>query len=179
MVLDLRELLNGNCPRIDIHETLALDSEGENAVALTGVTFPEGARLHGSITNDAGYVRLTLEISCPYVTACARCLKEVRGVFTFGYERTVATKGTLEGAEAEESDDYLVIEDAKLDIDDRLREELEMQFPYRFLCREDCRGLCPKCGKDLNEGDCSCDLSEPDPRFAVLQQLLDHKDSEK
>lgn len=179
MILDLRDIFSGDRNRIDIHGTLPLPLEGEDAVCLDGVTFPEGAHLDGRVTNDAGYIRLKLEVSCPYIAACARCLKEIRGVFTFSYERTVAAKGTLENADAEESDEYLVAENARLDIGSRLREELEMQFPYRLLCREDCRGLCPKCGKDLNEGDCSCDFSEPDPRFAVLQQLLEHKDSEK
>ena len=42
----------------------------------------------------------------------------------------------------------------------------------RVLCSEDCKGLCPKCGRDLNEGECGCDLKEPDPRLAVLAQLL-------
>ena len=44
----------------------------------------------------------------------------------------------------------------------------------KLLCREDCKGLCFRCGKNLNEGPCDC-KSEPDSRFAVLQQLLDRK----
>ena len=42
----------------------------------------------------------------------------------------------------------------------------------KFLCSEDCKGLCPRCGKNLNLGPCGC-RKEPDPRFAVLEQLLD------
>ena len=63
---------------------------------------------------------------------------------------------------------------------EQLSEILLLDFPTRVLCSEDCKGLCHKCGKDLNEGDCGCDHREIDPRFAVLQQLLDQADdSEK
>ena len=52
-------------------------------------------------------------------------------------------------------------------------ELLFLGLPTRDLCREGCRGLCPKCGKNLNEGDCGCDRKEIDPRLAVLKKFLD------
>ena len=53
-----------------------------------------------------------------------------------------------------------------------LEEEIMLEMPSRTLCREDCLGLCPKCGKNLNEGSCGCAQHEPDPRLAVLKTLL-------
>jgi uncharacterized protein len=70
-------------------------------------------------------------------------------------------------------DDYAIIEDGFLDMDEQLREQMEIEFPIRFLCREDCRGLCSKCGKNLNEGDCNCNHKEIDPRLLPLQKLLE------
>jgi uncharacterized protein len=58
-------------------------------------------------------------------------------------------------------------------LDETIREELLLSFPMRFLCQEDCPGLCPKCGKPRREGDCGCPTFEPDPRLAVLKKLLD------
>ena len=47
-----------------------------------------------------------------------------------------------------------------------------MNLPGRFLCSEDCKGLCPKCGADLNLGDCGCDKEDIDPRWADLQKIM-------
>ena len=53
-----------------------------------------------------------------------------------------------------------------------VREELLLHMELTVLCKEDCKGLCPKCGHDLNEGDCGCDRREIDPRLQKLTQLF-------
>lgn len=58
-------------------------------------------------------------------------------------------------------------------MDEQLTELLEEEFPFRILCREDCAGLCPRCGKDLNEGSCQCESDEIDPRLAPLKDILE------
>ena len=68
-------------------------------------------------------------------------------------------------------------ENGKLDIDEQLVELLELEFPTRILCREDCKGLCQRCGKDLNEGPCDCPTVEPNPAFAKLLKLFDEEES--
>ena len=62
-----------------------------------------------------------------------------------------------------------------VDIDDLLESAFILGMDTIILCREDCKGLCPRCGADLNEGDCGCG-KESDPRLAVLEQLLDDID---
>lgn len=113
---------------------------------------------------------LTAVAELPYNTHCARCFREVEGKFTFSFERPLAVKGTLND---EDTDDYLLIEKGMIDPDDRVREAVLLDFPMVFLCKEDCRGLCAKCGADLNEGDCGCPKKEIDPRLAILGKLLD------
>ncbi|MBO4749763.1 MAG: DUF177 domain-containing protein, partial [Lachnospiraceae bacterium] len=53
-----------------------------------------------------------------------------------------------------------------------LYNELMENWPAKILCKEDCKGLCPVCGKNLNEGECGCDRFVPDPRLAGIQDLF-------
>lgn len=166
MVLDVRPILRG-APRMEIDFDLAPEP-------VADVTFPENAHVSGVLTDDAGYMRLSLTATLPYRGQCARCLEPVEGVFTLEFERTVAAEGSMTEERLAEMDDaYVMIRGGQLDVDQLLREELLMCFPMRLLCREDCKGLCPKCGKPLNEGDCTCSQKEIDPRLAVLQKWVD------
>jgi uncharacterized protein len=132
----------------------------------------------GEIVNTAGYMRMCLNLSLDYVAPCARCLTDVPGNFTFSLEKTVAPRNLLEGLGEDALDEYAIVEDGFLDMDDELLELLEMEFPRRVLCREDCKGLCPQCGKDLNEGPCDC-REELDPRLAPLQKILEELEAKE
>lgn len=59
----------------------------------------------------------------------------------------------------------------QLDLSDAVREEVVLATSPFVVCKPECRGLCPQCGKDLNEGSCDCTMEEPDPRWAVLREL--------
>ena len=167
MIIDLNPMLRGEVNVINIDFVLTPE-------IIEDVTFESGARVFGKITNNAGYMRLTLKAVLPYVGECARCLDTVRGVFSLDFERTVVTEGMVSEERLEESvDEYIVIDDGKLILDDAVREELLIDFPRKLLCSEDCEGLCPKCGKPKKEGDCGCVTKEIDPRLEVLKKLLD------
>ena len=60
----------------------------------------------------------------------------------------------------------------KLDVDGLIYSEVVVNLPMKHLCKDDCEGICPKCGKDLNEGDCGCPAKEIDPRLQALADLL-------
>ena len=74
--------------------------------------------------------------------------------------------------EEEDADLYIVLENASLDVEALAAEDLMLDMPSKFLCQEDCKGLCPTCGKNLNDGPCDC-AKEVDPRLAALAELLD------
>ena len=74
----------------------------------------------------------------------------------------------------EENPDYFLLEGDELDLEELLETVFILNMDTRFLCRADCKGLCSRCGKNLNEGPCDC-RTESDPRLAVLEQLLDDK----
>ena len=167
MVLDMRPMLRGETDRIRFDYPLTPDLPD-------GAEFDGDAHVVGEVTDEAGYMRLTLEASVSYRTECARCLEPVSGDFAVQLERTVAAEGTLTEQQLEENvDEYAVIQNGMLDIDETIREELLLSFPMRILCSEDCPGLCSKCGKPLRDGDCGCPKFEPDPRLAILKQWVD------
>lgn len=167
MTIDLGPMLRGEVNCVDVDFVLTPE-------IIDDVTFSEGARVYGKITNAAGYMRLSLKAELPYVGECARCLDEVRGVFSLDFERTVVTEGMVSEEELEENvDEYIVLSDGKLELDDAVREELMLDFPRKLLCSDDCEGLCPVCGKPKKSGDCGCVTKEIDPRLAVLKKLLD------
>lgn len=169
MLIDMTPMLSGETDKIDFDFSFTFEDEN----IISGVTFPEPFTVKGYVTNSGGYMRLVSETDIPYSTCCARCLKEIDGVLPLSFEKNVAVLSTLQN---KDTDDYLLIEDASLDLYVPLYEEILLEFPTRLLCSEDCKGLCPKCGKDLNEGKCSCPTRETDPRLAKIQQYIDQLD---
>ncbi|MBQ9783610.1 MAG: DUF177 domain-containing protein [Clostridia bacterium] len=167
MIVDVSGLLRGEVKRIEIDYTLSPEQ-------MDGIRFDSDARVVGCITDSAGYMRLILKAELSYHGECARCLAPVDGVFSLDFERTVTTEGTLTDQQLDEmSDEYVVLNDGELDVDEALREELLLGFPTRLLCSEDCPGLCPHCGKPKRDGDCGCSDKEIDPRLAILKTYFD------
>lgn len=78
--------------------------------------------------------------------------------------------GVAEASEPGESPDYL--DGWKLDSDRLIYGEILMEWPMKVLCRADCRGICSVCGADLNQGECGCQRTAPDPRMAAIQDIF-------
>ncbi len=173
MKLDLRPLLSGD-KLLTFDYELALDTFSEDASAyLYGVSFPSPMKVSGRITNTAGYMRLSLTLSVDYSTVCARCLAPIDSSFSLDLEKTVASKDMIEDIPEERLDDYEIIEDGFLDLDEQLLLQLEMEFPSKILCKDDCLGLCQRCGKNLNSSSCNCTTKDVDPRLLPLQAILE------
>ena len=101
---------------------------------------------------------------------CDRCSSEYQTELKTKYRMVY-----LFGEEPVDSDaidiSYLPLETDKIDISKDVRDYALLAIPMKKLCKEDCRGLCAKCGKDLNEGDCNCSTEVIDPRWLPLQEL--------
>ena len=82
---------------------------------------------------------------------------------------------TVLSREGSEEDDVFVIEEDAVEVEDVLVPELLLQVRMTYLCKEDCKGLCPHCGVDRNVQQCSCETRQIDPRLAALAALLDGK----
>lgn len=170
--LDLRPMLRGEVTRVGVD--FLIEPEAPAGVELDG-----DAHMEGLVTNQGGYMRLEATVTVPYSGTCARCLDAVSGTFVMPFERTVVTEGTLtEEQEEDNVDEYVILEDGFLDVDEAVREALILSFPMRLLCREDCPGLCPVCGKPLRDGDCGCVKKEIDPRWAALASIRFDEDEE-
>lgn len=112
----------------------------------------------------SGEVDMTVRIPCN------RCLEDVETNIHFMIDREL----TLDGAEVNDGEteaaDYL--NGVWLDTDKLIYGEILLHWPVKVLCREDCKGICKVCGKNLNKGDCDCRKTEPDPRMAAIQDIF-------
>lgn len=164
MELNIKELLGGEVKRIPFDYELGLCD-----ISFPDVALPSPAHVTGEVTDRMGYVLLSFHVSLPYKTACARCLEPVEGVFELSAERPLATETTLD---SEDNEEYVQVIGGILGLNEPVLEQIIIEFPIRFLCSEDCPGLCRKCGKRLSEGDCGCDKNESDPRLTHIAEKL-------
>ncbi len=128
--------------------------------------FTAPVRVVGEIVARAGVVRLSAKVIFTFEGCCDRCLSP----FSRDYE--IPMEHILVASLENEDSDHVLLEDYQLPLDDLVQADVFLELPYKSLCREDCRGLCSQCGKNLNEGACGCSAKREDPRLAVLKQLL-------
>lgn len=152
-----------NDDKLELH-----DGEAELAGPITG-----RLRLHR--TNQGVFATGT--VTTPVHLSCTRCLKEFDSNITFPlHEEFYPTIDVVTGAPVALPDDpemsFPINRRHEIDTREAIRQNLVLALPMRALCREDCAGLCPQCGKDLNEGSCDCTTEVFDERFAPLRELL-------
>ena len=129
---------------------------GEDCVLLTPV------RAEGAVTFGGNAFLLSGCLKAAARLICSRCLADVQLDLSFDFE--------------EEFDEQEYPgEDAELDMEDIASQIWVSSIPMQVLCDDDCKGLCPTCGKNLNEGDCDCPKDEADPRLEALRSLLDQE----
>ena len=119
-------------------------------------TFAAPLNIKGSVKNRAGLVVLDMTVKAVLEQTCDRCLKAFEREYVCDFSHTLVT--SFSNSEDEEGyEDYVVCPDNSLDISELALTDLMLEMPSKILCKEDCKGLCPKCGKDLNEGSCGCE----------------------
>ena len=164
MLLQCRSLFVGEATSLPIDTELDF-SQVEYQGACP---FAEPVRVTGAVTVRAGVVQLTARAAFVFHGRCDRCLGTFEKAYDVPLEHILVN--TLED---EENDDYILLDQYQLDLADLTMADILLELPYKNLCREDCQGLCPMCGKNLNEGLCGCTRKSVDPRLAVLGQLLE------
>ena len=136
-----------------------------------GVSYPvsEPVLAEGNVRNTAGVLVMQGSIATTIHGICDRCASEFHRKVEFPIDVVLVTK-----LESEENEDEWVfpLEGDSADLDDIVRTVFVLNLDSKLLCKEDCKGICPKCGKNLNDGPCNC-RKELDPRFAALEQLLE------
>lgn len=164
MRIDLKKLNGIYGSKITFENEVDLSSEN----VFGEKPFQTPVKYHGEIVNHLGVLRLSGDISAVLNTHCARCLKPL--------EETISAHvdAVLSRDESDEEDVFQITQDS-VEVEDILVPELLLQVQMTYLCKEDCKGLCPICGTNRNTNPCNCESRQIDPRFAALAALLGDK----
>lgn len=126
-------------------------------------------------------IRLRGSLKASLELQCARCLEpvpqDVKREFELLYRPLGADAGRDELSVTDAEAEIGYYQGSGILLEDVLREQVLLALPLKVTCREDCKGLCPHCGKNLNQEQCSCVVPDEDPRWAALKEVrgrLDH-----
>ena len=162
MLLNLREIIE--VPGASVPFECELDTDNLDFPSVAGyISLPHA---EGTVFNEAGILRLTGTVTAEMRCICDRCGDEFESTKVTELEATIVEEDT--GVDPE----LFILDGDSVDIDEIVSTLFILDMETKFLCREDCKGLCTRCGKNLNLGPCGCG-KQLDPRFAVLEQLLD------
>ena len=148
------------------------------------------SRLTGKATKLGRKVLVQARATIPLKGQCKRCLKPVtldepvEVVRSYVPADQIRKQHEHRGDAVESSFDPETVDEEsyegkEIDLKPAIREQILLQIPASPVCREDCLGLCARCGKDLNEGDCGCDRAVMDPRWAALKGVQLERKKEK
>lgn len=147
--------------------------------ASEGCAFQGALAVKLRVKPTADMVQVEGQINGAATLTCSRCLAPtqwpLRTSFRLTYARTLFGGGTEYQEETHELEaeelGVVLFEGDEIDFRDAIQEQVIMALPMQPLCQEACRGLCPTCGANLNEGPCGCSGKKIDPRLAALKDL--------
>ncbi len=166
-LLDVEQLKKdkGRRMRVSFEETLPpIAAEGGK------INRTKPARFELLLTNIGNAITVEGTINVEFAVRCDRCLKEFTCSMAAGFAETYYDAAQPPPGGAEE--DWIPYSGDSIDITPEAKSAITVNLPMRFICLEDCRGLCPVCGTDLNKEQCKCNRDQVDPRLAKLQELL-------
>jgi len=169
--------------RVDVTELTSepgarMSVEGRAEVGALPDGKPVGpALVRGELVNTGSALVLSGTVDLDVRLRCSRCLEDfqarIEAPLEGEFRRTSAQPGEDERRRALEDEGVILYYGSEVDLSEPVRESLVLAMPMRPLCDPDCRGLCPRCGTNLNRQACGCDDEVPDPRLADLGRLLD------
>ena len=124
----------------------------------------EPVKVKGTVTNVKGSFEVCAKCEAAVLMACSRCLEPVKVKAQFDLDELFSNTGNEEEAETFEAE--------SLDLTSAIKRNLLLNLPMKVICKEDCKGLCPICGSNLNQGQCGCKTDNIDPRFERLRSLF-------
>ncbi|MFC5401889.1 YceD family protein [Cohnella soli] len=113
-------------------------------------------------------ILVTGQLACEVRMQCSRCLELFDETMNVPFEEHFRVVNDEE-ATVSEDDEAVPVTEERIDLMPYVAEEFVVQLPFAPLCKEDCKGLCPECGNNLNEQSCGCNTEKIDPRMAALQ----------
>lgn len=165
MLLDLKPIMATPGDTIPFLESFDLSD------LCYGVSYPvsEAVIAEGTVRNTAGVLVMKGTVRTRIHGVCDRCAGEFQRDVSFPIDAVLVTE--LSSEEDEDENIFPLVGDSA-DLEEIVRTVFVLNLDSKLLCREDCKGICPRCGKNLNLGKCDC-RKEPDPRLAALVQLLE------
>lgn len=165
MLIELEYILNNN------GSEFLFDHEFDLSGYQTGSFKPFAglATVTGRVFNSTGIVRIKAKAAAQLQTTCDRCACDVSRILEVPVEHILVTS-----LNDEDNDDFILLDKPQLDLDLLAGEDIFLALPSKILCSGKCKGLCQRCGKNLNNGQCGCKKTT-DPRLAVLERLLDNE----
>lgn len=161
MILDVSKLIKKKIQVLpfDItYEAETLEREGFK------VELASPLKVVGDAYYDGEMIRVKGEVSVLIKAQCSRCLINVDYPLKFDFEE--------EYSKLEIEDSYPILEGDDINLKDMVIDNIILSMPLRLLCSDECKGLCPTCGIDLNTGLCDCDAEDIDPRLSALKDLF-------
>ena len=119
---------------------------------------------------DGKRIKFNLTGSMDFILPCDRCLTDVTITVNLNFEKEFALE--KEKIVVEDLDEPEYIDGLNMDTDQLVYDEMLVNWPMKVLCKEDCRGICSKCGLNLNIKTCDCDRTVVDPRMAAIKDIF-------
>lgn len=164
MTIDVSSILKEIGGRIDIDGAVNMpDTE-----FLGEYHFIEPLSVKGSVSNNGKSLILRAVAEGHMTTNCARCMTEITVPVRFEIDENLAR----DDGEVSEDEDIILFHDTSVEIDDIVFDNFLMNTTGKYLCKEDCKGLCVECGQNLNEGECGCSKENIDPRWSGLLDIM-------
>lgn len=163
MKLSLKKIIE--VPSGKVPFSFGLDLSDLSYPQIVSMKAPFAVR--GQVRNAAGALELAGEMDVDMICVCDRCTAH------YEVKKTMPVTAYLaDNLQDEENPDIFLVSGDEVDLDEVFTTAFVLSMDSKFICGEDCKGLCPTCGASLNDGSCRCG-DEIDSRLAVLQQLLD------
>ena len=165
MLLGLSKIID--CPGASVSFSASVDLSD----LQYGESFPvtEPVEASGMVRNTAGVLVMNGSVHTTIHGVCDRCASDFDAYVEFSIDVVLVTELSNE----ENEDEWVFpLEGDSADLEDIIRTVFVLNLDSKLLCKPDCKGLCCRCGKNLNDGPCNCQ-KELDPRFAALKQLLE------
>ena len=163
---------------VDVSSVLKVEGESisvsgkvcfsQDSLSKAGPFFHDDVVFSGSITNIGNVLELKGNVGGTFTVLCARCMKELEKTFDIDFTELLVNSTD----DVSDKDAVLVFEGHEIELDDIIESNILVNLSLKYLCSDDCKGLCPVCGADRNLTDCSCGQDEIDPRMAGLKNLL-------
>ena len=162
MFLDVTQLIQSDGAVRELDLSLKLDDMSFNG---QDIVFETPFALKGVVKNIAGVLYLNLDAEVSFQTQCAACMDNISESLSFKVNEVFSKTETGD-------DETIVIRSGNIDLDDLVEKAFVGALPINYLCSEDCKGLCPECGCNLNREECSCGEDSIDPRFSALKDFF-------